>query len=73
MPAGPSHLQWARGYVSEYHSRIERDSWVEQDRDVAIRALYEDRAYKLAMMHAAIAQAEQLKRIADALRKQEEA
>lgn len=53
-------FQQATGYIEEYERRINRDG-----PDSPERALYEDRAYKRAMMHAAIAQAEALTRIAE--------
>lgn len=57
-------LAEARNYLEQYQYRINQDSY---RGDLESRTRYEDAAYKEGMLNAAIAQAEQLKRIADAL------
>lgn len=57
-------LQEARNYLEQYQFRINQDSF---RGDLESRTRYENAAYQEGMLSAAIAQAEHLKRIADAL------
>lgn len=57
-------LAEARQYLGQYQRRINQDTFYG---DTDERQRYEDAAYKEGMLAASIAQAEQLKRIADAL------
>jgi phage terminase Nu1 subunit (DNA packaging protein) len=57
-------LQNAISYLSDYQYRINQDTY---HGDLESRTRYENAAYHEGMLSAAIAQAEQLKRIADAL------
>jgi hypothetical protein len=57
-------LQGARNYLEQYQHRINQDNY---RGDLESRTRYENAAYQEGMLYAAIAQAEQLKRIADAL------
>lgn len=67
-------LTEAKKQIDDYDNRANSDSAIRDERDALCRLMYEDRAYKRAMMQAAIAQAEAatrqaaaLERIADAL------
>lgn len=62
-PSETHHLKAARRYMAEYEQRINDDRV--RFTDIADRQVYEDRAYKQAMMHAAIAQAEAATRQAE--------
>jgi hypothetical protein len=57
-------LQEARDYLNQYQYRINQDSY---RGDLESRTRYENAAYQEGMLQAAIAQAEQLTRIADIL------
>lgn len=57
------HLHLARKHMNDYANRIDTDFWG----SITDRGIWEDLAYKQAMMHAAIAQAEALQQIAHAL------
>lgn len=57
-------IQEARNYLEQYQYRINQDTF---RGDPESRTRYENAAYQKGMLQAAIAQAEQLKRIADAL------
>ncbi len=55
-PLDTHHLKAARRYMAEYEQRINDDRI--RFSDISDRQVYEDRAFKQAMMHAAIATAE---------------
>ena len=55
-PLDTHHLKMARKYMGEYEHSINGDR--NRFSDIVDRQVYEDRSYKQAMMHAAIAQAE---------------
>ena len=55
-PPETHHLKMARRCMAEYEQRINDDRV--RFSDIVDRQVYEDRAYKQAIMHAAIAQAE---------------
>lgn len=57
------HLALAAKHIEEYDQRTRLDKNV----DTPVRQLFEDRAYKRAMMHAAFAQAQAATRQAEAL------
>ena len=57
-------LQQSREYLAQYEYRIDQDGF---RGDLKSRTRYENVAYHQAMMHAAIAQVEELRRIADLL------
>jgi len=57
-------LQEARSFLEAYQYRINQDTY---HGDLESRTRYENCAYQEGMLQAAIAQAEQLKRIADSL------
>lgn len=61
----PNHLCLANQFINDYDHRINQDN---APRDLTMRQLYEDRAYKQAMMHAAYAQAEAMTEMAAMLR-----
>lgn len=61
-PPETHHLKMARKYMDEYARRIDSER---RFSDIVDRQVYEDRAYKQAIMHAAIAQAEAATRQAE--------
>lgn len=66
-PPAPDHLALARKQIEDYEKRANLDRIVRTELEVMVEQLHEDRAYKRAMMHAALAQAEASTRQADAL------
>ncbi len=59
------HLALATKYINQYEERINDDR--SRFSDIIDRQVYEDRAYKQAMMHIGLAQAEAATRQAEAL------
>ena len=62
-PSETHHLKAARRHMAEFEHRINDDRV--RFSDIVDRQVYEDRAYKQAIMHAAIAQAEAATRQAE--------